>query len=176
MCTLKFTTSEKLCFQTKHDSSPWDCSEEHIPNDDGGKRQQHNFSVKPLKSRKDPEWTRAYKAMMLRLKRERLVPKNTLWTMKCPRSRKTRYGMSVFAGTAENFWPSLWDRVLPQAEIPVNILWQSNATSNVSAYAHLSGPFDYNKMPLPLAPMECAVQMREKTDKMGTLTYHTVDG
>ena len=41
-------------------------------------------------------------------------------------------------------------------------------------YTHLSGPFDYNKM--PLAPMGCAVQVHEKTDKRGTWAYHSVDG
>ena len=81
--------------------------------------------------------------------------------------------LSVLAGTANDFPPSLWDRLLPQAEITVNLLRQSNATPNVSAYAHLSGPFDYNKM--PLAPMGCAVQVHEKTDKRGTWAYHTVD-
>ena len=44
----------------------------------------------------------------------------------------------------------------------------------VSAYAHLSGPFDYNKM--PLAPMGCEVQIHEKTDSRGTWAYHSVDG
>ena len=53
-------------------------------------------------------------------------------------------------------------------------LRQSNATPTVSAYAHLRGPFDYNKM--PLAPMGCAVQVHEKTDKRGTWAYHSVDG
>jgi hypothetical protein len=43
-------------------------------------------------------------------------------------------------------------------EIILNLLQQSNSTPNVSAYAHLSGPFDYNKM--PLAPMGCAAQIR----------------
>jgi len=75
--------------------------------------------------------------------------------------------LSVLAGTAKDFPPSLWDRLLPQAEITVNLLQQSNATPNVLAYAHLSGPFDYNKM--PLAPMGCAVQVHEKTDKQGTV-------
>jgi hypothetical protein len=49
-----------------------------------------------------------------------------------------------------------------------------NATPTVSAYAHLSGPFDYNKM--PLAPMGCEVLVHEKTDKRGTWAYHCVDG
>ena len=44
----------------------------------------------------------------------------------------------------------------------------------MSAYAHLSGPFDYNKM--PLAPMGCEAQVHEKTDKRSTWAYHSVDG
>jgi hypothetical protein len=82
--------------------------------------------------------------------------------------------LSVLAGVAEDFSPSLWDRLLPQTEITINLIRQSNATPNVSAYAHLSGPFDYNKM--PLAPMGCEAQVHEKTDKRGTWAYHSVDG
>ncbi len=73
--------------------------------------------------------------------------------------------LSVLAGTAEDFPPSLWDHLLPQTEITLNLLRQSNATPTVSAYAHLCGLFDYNKM--PLAPMGCTVQVHEKTDKRG---------
>ena len=58
---------------------------------------------------------------------------------------------SVLAGTAPSLPPALWDQLLPQADITVNLLQQSNATPIVSAYTHLSGLFDYNKM--PLAPM-----------------------
>jgi hypothetical protein len=61
--------------------------------------------------------------------------------------------LSILASVADNFPPSLWDWLLPQTEIMINLIQQSNATPNVSAYAHLSGPFDYNKM--PLAPMGC---------------------
>ena len=50
--------------------------------------------------------------------------------------------LSVLAGTAQYFRPSLWDRLLPQAEITINILRQSNETPNVSAYTHLSGTLD----------------------------------
>jgi len=75
---------------------------------------------------------------------------------------------------ADDFPPSLWDRLLPQTEITLNLLRQSNAMPTVSAYAHLCGPFDYNKM--PLAPMGCEVQVHEKTDSRGTWAYHCVDG
>ena len=54
------------------------------------------------------------------------------------------------------------------------MLRQSNATPNVSAYAHMCGPFDYNKM--PLAPMGCKVQVHEKADQQGTWAFHSVDG
>ena len=82
--------------------------------------------------------------------------------------------LSILAGTADSFSPTLWDRLLSQAEVTVNLLRQSNAATNVSAYAQLSGPFDYNKM--PLAPMGCEAQVHEKTDKRGTWAYHSVDG
>ena len=71
--------------------------------------------------------------------------------------------LSVLAGTAQYFLSSLWDRLLPQVEITINLLRQPNATPNVLAYTYLSGPFDYNKM--PLAPMVMSVQVHKKTDK-----------
>lgn len=74
----------------------------------------------------------------------------------------------------------LWDRLLPQAEITLNLLRQSNATSNVSAYAHLYGPFHYNK--IPLAPMGSkskstrrqTIEARELSIwwMVGTFTHH----
>ena len=82
--------------------------------------------------------------------------------------------LSVLAGVADDFPMSLWDRLLPQTEITLNLIRQSNATPTVSAYAHLCGPFDYNKM--PLAPMGCNVQVHEKADSRGTWAYHTVEG
>ena len=82
--------------------------------------------------------------------------------------------LSVFAGKATSFPPTLWDRLPPQAELTVNLLRQSNAAPNVSAYSHLSGPFDYNKM--SLAPMGCKAQVHENTDKCCTWANHSVDG
>jgi hypothetical protein len=61
--------------------------------------------------------------------------------------------LSNLAGVANNFPPNLWDQLLPQTKIMINLIQQSYATPNVLAHAHLSGPFDYNRM--PLAPMGC---------------------
>eukprot|EP00804_Cyclotella_cryptica_P016134 CCRYP_004248-RC/>CCRYP_004248-RC protein AED:0.42 eAED:0.42 QI:0/-1/0/1/-1/0/1/0/390 len=82
--------------------------------------------------------------------------------------------LSILAGVADDFPLKLWDKLLPQTEITLNLLRQSNATPTVSAYAHLNGPFDYNKM--PLAPMGCNAQVHEKTDSRGTWAFHSVDG
>ena len=73
--------------------------------------------------------------------------------------------LSILAGAATDFPNNLWDKLLPQAEITINLLRQSNATPTVSAYAHMCGPFDYNKM--PLAPMGCNVQVHEKRTNEG---------
>ena len=78
--------------------------------------------------------------------------------------------LSALAGVSNNFPPGLWDQLLPQTEITVRLVCQSNATPNVLAYAHLSGPFDYNKM--PLTPMGCNAQIHKKTDKRG---FYSVD-
>ena len=84
------------------------------------------------------------------------------------------HSLSILAGTAQYFPTSLWDRLLPQSKITINLLRQSNATLNVLAYAHLSGQFNYNKM--PLEPMGISVQVHEKTDKRDTWSYHTFGG
>eukprot|EP00804_Cyclotella_cryptica_P028482 CCRYP_020573-RA/>CCRYP_020573-RA protein AED:0.34 eAED:0.34 QI:0/0/0/1/1/1/3/0/453 len=68
--------------------------------------------------------------------------------------------LSILAGVADDFPLKLWDKLLPQTEITLNLLRQSNATPTVSATPHLNGPFDYNKM--PLAPMGCNAQVHEK--------------
>ena len=81
--------------------------------------------------------------------------------------------LNVLAGVSDDFLPSLWDQLLPQTKITINLIQQLNATPNKSAYAHLSGPFDYNKM--PLAPMGCNVQVHEITNKHGTWAFHLVD-
>ena len=81
--------------------------------------------------------------------------------------------LSVLAGTAEGFPPYLWDRLQPQAEVTVNLLLQSNAAPKMSAYADISGPFEYNK--IPLVPIGCEVEVNEKTYKRGRWAYHSVD-
>jgi hypothetical protein len=45
---------------------------------------------------------------------------------------------------------NLWDQLLPQAEITLNLLQTSCINPKLSAYTPISGAFDYNAMPLAL--------------------------
>ena len=53
----------------------------------------------------------------------------------------------------------MWDRLIPQAELMCNLLYQSNVAPKLLAQAYAFGPHDFNWM--PLAPMGCAVQIHE---------------
>ena len=52
------------------------------------------------------------------------------------------------ATTDPKFPIRLWDQLLPQAELTLNLLRTSRINKNLSAYAQLDGMFDYNKTPL----------------------------
>jgi hypothetical protein len=93
---------------------------------------------------------------------------------KQPISNFKAHFLSILAGVADNFPPNLWDWLLPQTKITINLIQQSNATPNILMYAHLSRPVDCNKM--PLAPIGCEAQVHKKTDTCGTWAYHLVNG
>ena len=73
--------------------------------------------------------------------------------------------LSILAGTEEDFPLALWDCLLPQAKITLNLLRQANANPRISASAYLCGLFNYNRMPLAL--MGCNVQVHKKLDNSG---------
>jgi hypothetical protein len=68
----------------------------------------------------------------------------------------------------------LWDKKLPQSILTLNLFCQSNVAPTVSAWQYVHGPFDYNEM--PLAPMGCAVQMHESSERQGTWAANTING
>jgi hypothetical protein len=71
--------------------------------------------------------------------------------------------IAILAGVDSNFPMQLWDRLIPQTVMTLNLLRQSNTTPSISAYEHANGKFDYNAM--PLGPMGCAVQVHEGPQK-----------
>jgi hypothetical protein len=81
---------------------------------------------------------------------------------------------AILAGVADNFPMNLWDRLLPQTILTLNLLRQSNVAPTVSAYQYVNGAFDYNKM--PLAPMGCAVQIHENSERRRSWAANSSDG
>jgi hypothetical protein len=58
---------------------------------------------------------------------------------------------------------NVWDRLLPQATITLNILRKSRINPRMSAYAQLNGHYDFNRTPMPpLAP--ASLHMKNQTN------------
>jgi hypothetical protein len=73
----------------------------------------------------------------------------------------------------KNFPIHLWDRLLPQAEITLNLLRGSRINPKLSAWAQVHGTFDFNRT--PLGPPGCRVLAHEKPDKHKTWAPHGLD-
>ncbi len=76
--------------------------------------------------------------------------------------------------TDKDFPLHLWDKLLPQALLTLNLLRGSRINPNLSAYAQVHGAFDYNRT--PLAPPGTKVMVHEKSSVRGTWAPHAVDG
>jgi hypothetical protein len=81
---------------------------------------------------------------------------------------------AILAGVDNSFLMRLWDKLLPQTILTLNLCHQSNVARTVTAWQYIHGPFDYNKM--PLAPMGCAVQLHESREQQGTWAANTING
>ena len=80
----------------------------------------------------------------------------------------------VIYGVDDSFPLNLWERLIPQTEIQVNLMWQENATPKKYAYAYLNGPHGSNRM--PLVPLGCAIQFHENTNRRESWAPHSVNG
>jgi hypothetical protein len=75
------------------------------------------------------------------------------------RTFKTHF-LSILASVDPSFSPYLWDLLLPQAELTLNLLWQSALNPWISAWEFFQGLFDFNKT--PLGPVGCRVPIHAK--------------
>ena len=76
--------------------------------------------------------------------------------------------------TDPNFPMHLWDRLLPQALLTLNLMRGSRLNPKLSAYAQLHGPYDSNRT--PIAPPGTKVIVHVKPDDRETWAPHGVDG
>ena len=82
--------------------------------------------------------------------------------------------LAVLASADPKYPVSEWDRLLPQAELTLNLLWNSRVNPRLSSYAYLFGQFDFNTT--PLAPAGTKVLVHEKPSQQASWAYHGVEG
>jgi hypothetical protein len=68
----------------------------------------------------------------------------------------------------------MWDKLLPQETIMLNLLRKSRINPRMSAYAQLNGHFDFNRT--PLAPPGTRVIAHEKLDQRASWDPYGVEG
>jgi hypothetical protein len=68
----------------------------------------------------------------------------------------------------------LWDRLLPQALLTLNLLRGSRINPKLSAYAQIHGTFDHNRT--PLAPPGIRVMVHQKPSTRLSWGTHAIDG
>ena len=70
--------------------------------------------------------------------------------------------LAILAGVAADFPQYLWDLLLPQAELTLNLLRQANVNPQISAWEYFQGAaFQYDAT--PLGPLGCPVMIHKKT-------------
>jgi hypothetical protein len=82
--------------------------------------------------------------------------------------------ISILCSTDAELPLKLWDRLLPQAQIMLNLLRGSRVNPRLSAQAQLHGAFDFNWT--PLGPPGTRVFIHELPDKCGTWSPHAILG
>jgi hypothetical protein len=132
--------------------------------------------VKPTTHIMDNEASAEYKKVICKNCTIQLVPPNNHRRNLAERAIQTFkiHFLAIFAGVDDSFLMRLWDKLLPQTILTLNLLRQSNAVPSVSAYQYVRGTFDYNKT--PLGPMGSTVQMHESRDNRGTWAERSIDG
>ena len=68
--------------------------------------------------------------------------------------------LSILAGFAPDFPINLWDLLLPQAELTLNLLRQATLDPSRSAWSYFHGPFNYNTT--PIGPLGCDITAHRK--------------
>ena len=82
--------------------------------------------------------------------------------------------LSVLATADPEYPVAEWDRLLPQAELTLNLLRPSRINPRLSSYHYLFGLFDFNKT--PLAPAGTKVLVHEKSRQRASWANHGVEG
>lgn len=80
--------------------------------------------------------------------------------------------ISIMTGLPVSFPMHLWDKLLPQAKLMLNIIRPLHAMPKISSHKYSFRLFDFNRT--PLTPIGSKVQCHKKADKRGTWEGHSV--
>ena len=76
--------------------------------------------------------------------------------------------------THPDFPLNLWDELLPQCTLTLNLLRQSRLNPQLSAHAHVYGPFNYART--PIAPPGMKILVHERSTDRGSYDVHAITG
>jgi hypothetical protein len=105
-----------------------------------------------------------------------LVPPHTHRRYAAERAIRTfkNHFIAGLCSTNPDFPLRLWDRLLPQAEITLNLLRTSRTQPTKSAYKVMFGPYDYNSH--PLMPPGTKIFIHEKPGQRASWDPHGKQG
>ena len=133
--------------------------------------------LKPQLQRLDNEASAALKSHMTEQQVDfQLVPPHVHRRNAAERAIRTfkNHLIAGLCSTDRNFPLHLWDRLLPQALLSLNLLRSSRINPNLSAWAQVHGTFDFNRT--PLAPPGTRVLIHEPSTVRDTWAPHAVEG
>ena len=120
-------------------------------------------------------------AELVRLMRKRkiafqLVPPHLHRANAAERAIRTwkNHFISILCGLDPRFPLQLWDRLIDQTNLTLNLMRASRINPKMAAEAMLNGPYDFNRT--PIAPLGTKCIVHEKPAVHGTWAPHGVDG
>ena len=157
--------------------------------------------VEPIKSRQDSDMIKAYNNLITRITTKHALPTihymDNEASINFKANLKTKYQLvpphthrrnaakvaiktfkqhfiAILAGTHKQFPLHLWCRLLPQAEMTLNMLRPCRYDPTMSAYQAIQGEFNYDTTPLEI--LGCKAITHEKPHQRKTWAPHAVDG
>jgi hypothetical protein len=92
---------------------------------------------------------------------------------RCIRTFKSHF-IAGLCSVDKDFPLHLWDKLVPQAEISLNLMRGSRLNPKLSAHAQMNGQFDFNRT--PMAPPGLRVLVHEKPDLRTSYSPKALDG
>ena len=104
----------------------------------------------------------------------KMVPRNVRRINRAERSMHMlkEYFLRVLTVVEKNFTMSIWDHLIPQVVIGLNLSRQINFHPQLSLWALYNGQFDFNAS--PMGPQECRVLTHEPVLNRGSWVFHTI--